>query len=446
MIYDVIIIGAGPGGYVAAERAGKRNLKTLLIEKEQLGGVCLNSGCIPTKTLLNGAKLYSACVRKNSFGVSVEGASYDFKAAMIWKNEVIDKLRRGVASQMKRYGVDMLSASAELVSQNEVLADSVVYRAENIIIATGSSAALAPVPGIEASNVMTNREILSLEHLPKRLAIIGGGIIGIEFASYFSMVGVDVTVIEAQQEILPSIEPELSRELRKSMKDTTFHLSSKVTRVHSDALYFLGSDARELRCECDLVLCACGRKPNTQHLGLAAAGVLSADSFILVDGHMRTNVPGIYAIGDVNGLSLYAHSASRMAEVAVDSICGISQNMSFDSIPSVLYSFPEIASCGYSEAAARQAGYTVKTASLPMRVNGRFYAENGKVPGLCKVVIDADNGFILGVHLFGSNCSEMITAASVMIKTKMRVKDVCDCVFAHPTVSEIIRDTLAECL
>lgn len=441
-MYDLIIIGSGPGGYIAAERAGAKKLKTLLIEKEKLGGVCLNWGCIPTKTLLNSAKLYYQCNTLDSFGVKASGASYDFSKAMEWKAEVVSTLQGGIASLMKRFNVDVKYGTAHIVSRNKVNVDGTVYEAKAIIVATGSEAALPPIPGLDGDNVVTNREILSLDTLPKKLAVIGGGVIGVEFATYFSKVGVEVSVIEMLDEILPSIDKEASKELRKSMKGVNFHLSNKVVRVEKDAVIHVDKDGNEKRTECDLVLCATGRIPNTKDLGLEAAGVDTERGWIKVDDTMRTNVSSIYAIGDVTGRSLLAHSASRMGEVAVAHIAGEKDVMRYEAVPGVVYTFPEVASVGVTEAEAREKGLKVKTAKFPMKANGRFLAENGRHPGFCKVIADAETDVILGVHLFGQYSSEIISSAVLMIEAELRTADVRETVFPHPTVSEVIRDTL----
>ena len=439
--YDLVILGGGPGGYRAAEHAGKRGMSVALIEKEHLGGVCLNRGCIPTKTLLHSAKTYLHAVEGERFGVRADGVEYGLEGAMDWKNSTIDALRKGIAYQMKRFGVEVVEASGRFVGPTAIEAAGTVYEGKSAIIATGSSPVVIPIPGIDSSRVVTNRDVLEITQLPVKLVIIGGGVIGMEFASYFSTVGTEVHVVEMLDEIIPVVDSEIAEAIRKALSGVTYHLGARVEAVTDSGIrYTRGEETVEI--EADLVLLSVGRKPNVSGLGLEELGVEIDRTGVKVDEQMRTNLPNVYAVGDVNGRSLLAHSAYRMADVAVRDIAGERAFMRYEAIPSVVYTIPEAASCGMSEADAKDSGIPVKIGRLPMRANGRFLAEYGKAPGFCKVVIDERSDVVLGVHLFGDGCSEMIFGAAAMLENELRASDIEEIVFPHPTVSEIIQDTL----
>jgi dihydrolipoamide dehydrogenase len=441
--YDLVIVGGGPGGYRAAEHAGKRGMSVLLVEKEHLGGVCLNWGCVPTKTLLHSAKTYLHAREGEQFGVITTGVGYDLAKAMEWKRKTVDMLRKGIASQMKRFKVDVVSGVGRFTAPTEVEVDGTIYRGKKAILATGSSSAKIPIPGIDLPHVVTSTELLDLEKLPKKLVVIGGGVIGMEFASYLSSVGVEVTVVEMLDEIAPVLDSEISQALRKALSGITYHLGARVEEITAKGVRFSKAE-KSSEIEADLVLLSVGRRPNVDGLGLDEIGLEYGKAGVRVDERMRTNLPGLYAVGDVNGKSLLAHSAYRMADVAVRDIAGERSLMRYDAIPSVVYTIPEAASCGMTEAAAASSGRKYRVARMQMRANGRFLAEYGRAPGLCKVVVDAETDVILGIHLFGDGCSEMIYGAAVMIESELRAGDVGEIVFPHPTVSEIIQDTIAE--
>ncbi len=442
MIYDVIVVGAGPGGYIAAERAGARGKSVLLIEKSELGGVCTNEGCIPTKSLLNSAKQYVHGLEAGKFGAHFDCDRFSLTDAMAWKQEVIETLRKGIAYLMKKHKVEVIHGEAEYLDHQTVRVNKQTYQGKNLIIAAGSSAAVPPIPGIGCSSVKTNREILEIKQLPGKLIIIGGGYIGMEFASFFSNVGVQVHVIEMMEEIVPMMDAEFARTLRKSMPNVAFHLGASVEAIKDDHVVFSTHGHKE-SLNADSILLSVGRRPNVQ--GLEHLGLDIRPQGLAVNEHMQTNLPGVYAVGDVNGKSLLAHSASRMAGVAVNTICGKPDRMRYHAIPWVVYTLPEVAGCGLTEQEARNQGLNIKTATMQMRANGRFLAEYGKqAPGLCKVVVEADTNILKGVQLLGAACSEMIYGVAAMIEAELRVQDIQEIIFPHPTVSEIIKDTLWE--
>ena len=352
--YDLIVIGAGPSGYLAAERAGARGKKVLLIEKdEQLGGVCLNRGCIPTKTLLNSAKIYYKSKNSTQFGVSVSEVKYDLQKAMEWKNRVVSTLTKGVAYQMKRHNVTVINGFGKIIDRNTILVDKQKNKCNNIIIATGSSSFNIPIPGTDLNHVLDSDKILEIDHLPKKIVIIGGGVIGLEFASYFSMLGISVTVIEMLPEILPNFDKDISSLLKKSMNTCTFITGAKVEKIDQTYVYY-SKNGEKLNCEADTVLIAVGRTPNTSGIGLENINLDFDRNGIKVDEKMRTNIPNVYAIGDVNGKSLLAHSAYRMGEVAVNVMFGDNDRMRYHAIPWIVYSNPEISGVGITEEQAKK--------------------------------------------------------------------------------------------
>ena len=441
-MHDLVIIGAGPGGYVAAERAGEMGKSVLLIEKAHLGGVCLNEGCIPTKTLLNSAKNYLHALEAGQFGVNVSGVDFDLAKAMTWKMEVIQKLRKGVAFTLKKSHVEVLEGEAEMVAPNKVKVGEEIYEGKNVMIATGSSPSMPPIPGADNPAVLTSTGILEIEKMPEKLIVIGGGVIGIEFASFFESFGVETHVIEMMPEIIPFMDPEMAPVIRKAMKNTTFHLEARVESIEGNQVTF-SKDGKQETLAADIVLMAVGRSPNLAGMGFENIGLDFDRQGIKVDEQMRTNLPNVYAVGDVTGKSLLAHSASRMGEVAVNAMFGRRDRMRYNAIPWVTYGIPEAAGCGMTETEAKEKGIAVKTATLPLSFNGRFLAENGaSAPGVCKVVVDEKTDVLLGVHMIGACCSEMIWGASAMLESELRVQDIKEIVFPHPTISEIIKDTV----
>lgn len=440
--FDLIVIGAGPGGYVAAERAGAAGLKVLLIEKEEMGGECTNWGCIPTKSLLAGAKHYVHARESERFGVTAGEVKYDLTAAMAWKQETIETLRAGIGFLMKKNKVEVVKGEAELNRDRTVSVDESVYTGKNILIASGSSAAVPPIPGADGTNVVTNRGILSITELPKKLAVIGGGVIGVEFACYFASVGVEVTVIEMMDEILPLMDEEFAKAMRKAIHGVKFVTSARVTAIDGRGVAYEKKGTTE-RVEADLVLMSVGRRPNLE--GFRDAGLDIDKSGIKVDEKMRTNLPGVFAVGDVTGTSLLAHSASRMGEVAVNTILGKEDRMRYHAIPWAVYTLPEAAGCGLTEKEAAEKGIAVKTATVQMRANGRFLAEYGKrEPGLCKVLADSEKKTLLGVHLMGAVSSEIIPVAAAMIEAELTVDEIKEIIFPHPAVAEVVRDAVWE--
>ena len=457
-MHDLAIIGGGPGGYVAAGHAGASGLSVILFEKNNLGGVCLNEGCIPTKTLLYSAKVLEYAQHADRYGVGVEAASLDFGAVFKRKEKVVRKLVAGVKAQMKAAGVEVIAAEAEIRGRSGegfvVVADGEEYTARNLLICSGSEAVVPPIPGLReglGGAVVTSREILSLAEQPAELVVIGGGVIGMEFASFFNSIGTKVTVVEMLPKILGPMDDEISAMLQAqyAKKGVVFQLGCKVTAVEGDTVVYESPEGETCRVRGDKILVCVGRRARLQGYGLESLGVEYALNpagrpyGIRVDDRMRTNVPGVYAAGDVTGFSMLAHTASREGEVAVNDILGVSDSMRYDAIPGVVYTNPEVAGVGVTEAEAVQKGLDVSVLKLPMAFSGRFVAENERGEGACKVIVDNATRTVLGVHMLGNPCSELIHGACLAIEHKLTVKQLQETVFPHPTVSEILRETVS---
>jgi len=438
--FDLIVIGAGPAGYEAALQAGKFGKKVLLIEKEELGGVCTNKGCIPTKSLLNSAKHFFIANNSEKFGVKAENVTFDLLSANKWKNSTIETLRSGIKLMLEKQNIKILKGEALILDKNMVKVGDIIYKTENLILATGSRPMIINIEGVDGPNVMTSNEILNLEIIPEEITIIGGGVIGIEFASFFSMLQVKVTVIEMMEEILPMMDKDLAKLMRREMKGVTFHLGCRVTSIGKESITFIDSKNREKTEKCSTILLSSGRQPNTE--GLEVLKLEMFKRWVKVDDSLKTSIDNVYAIGDLNGKSQLAHSASKMAEIAIDNIFGSgTKKMNWNSIPWAVYSLPEASGCGLTEEEAIKEKIKVKCGVTFMRSNGRFLAENDKrSTGKVKIVVNAETDEILGIHMIGPYSSEMIWPAGTLIENKITYKQVASSVFAHPSISETIKE------
>jgi dihydrolipoamide dehydrogenase len=447
-MFDLMVIGGGPAGYYAAEKTGEAGLSTLLIEKDRLGGVCLNEGCIPSKTLLYSAKLFTQAKNSEAFGVSVSGASFDLSRAMARKEKIITSLRNGIAFTLKKNNVTLRLGAARLLEKGEGFRAEVngeILEGKRLIVCTGSEAIRLSIPGADLPHVLTNTEILSLKALPKNLVVIGGGVVGLEMAMFFAETGCSITVIELLPTIGGSLDAEigllLKRELEK--KGVKFLLQSRAIAISEHAVTYEGNGA-SAEVEADIVLMSIGRRPKTGGLGLENLGAGIERGALITDGKCRTNIQGIWAAGDVNGKSMLAHTAYREAQVCVDDILGRDTFVNYDAIPGVIYTHPEAAWVGMTKEEAENRGFSCACAKLPLAYNGRYNAETEGGRGMCKVVVDSQSRRLLGVHIIGAACSEMIFGATAMIEQKMTVEDIGKVVFPHPSVSEIIKDTILQ--
>ncbi len=446
-MYDVGIIGGGPAGYVAAERAGQKGLSVVLFDKKKLGGVCLNEGCIPTKTLLYSAKLYDNARESSKYGINCSEVTYDFAKIMQRKNKVVTKLVAGIGAALKKGNVEVIYSHAEIAERAsdhiKIKAQDKIYECRNILLATGSEAFIPPIKGLVREEIMTNREILEIDKVPASLIIIGGGVIGMEFASFFNSMGCKVSVIEMLDEILGPTDRELSVLLKQefSKKGIEFFLGSKVVEIKGKEVFFERNEKTE-SITGEQILISVGRKPVVQGLNLEALGVEVLRGGVKIDDRCRTNIPNVYAAGDITGFSLLAHTASREGEVAINNICGIPDRMRYQAIPSIVYTNPEIASVGLTEEEAKAKKIPYKTRTLPMAFAGRFVVENEGKNGMVKILTGEKYNEVLGVHMIGNPSSEMIFGAAIMIEMEMRLSDVEQIVFPHPTVSEILKETV----
>ncbi len=449
--FDLLVLGGGPGGYLCAERAAQNGLKVALFEKKALGGTCLNEGCIPTKTLLNSSKMYRHAKESEAFGVTSENVKFDHAKVIERKNGVVKTLVAGVGATMKANKVTVISANGVIKGKTangfEIEADGQVYAGSKLVIASGSETVVPPVPGLKeglaSGFVLTNREVLDETTLPESMVVIGGGVIGLEMAYYFASVGTKVTVIEMMPKIAGATDPEICKILTDAFKKRgmEFKLSCKVLEVkEKSVIYEENGEKKEIAC--DKVLLSAGRKPSTANIGIETLNLEMDRAAVKTDRHLCTNVSGVYAIGDCNGKLMLAHTAYREAEVAVNHMIGVKDEMRYDVIPSVIYTDPEVASVGLSLDTAKEKGINAKEVKLPLSYAGRYLAETEGGKGFIKLVVDQDKNRLVGCHMVGSYASEIIMTATMMVDTELTPTRLKKLVFPHPTVAEIIREAI----
>ncbi len=448
MKYQVAIIGGGPAGYTAAETAGKAGLSVVLFEKQSLGGVCLNEGCIPTKTLLYSAKIYDGARHASKYAVNVPEVSFDLPKIIARKQKVVRKLVLGVKGKLTAHGVTIVTGAATIIDKNHIQCGEETYECENLLLCTGSETFIPPIPGVDTVPYWTHRDALDTKELPASLAIIGGGVIGMEFASFFNSLGVQVTVIEMLDEILGGMDKELSAMLRAeyTKRGIKFMLSTKVVSLaEADSsliqVNYENADGSG-SVTAEKLLMSVGRRPVSKGFGLENLNLAKTErGNIIVSRQMQTSEAGVYACGDLTGFSLLAHTAVREAEVAVHTILGKNDAMSYRAIPGVVYTNPEIAGVGETEESLQKKGIVYRTVQLPMAYSGRFVAENEGVNGVCKVLL-AEDDTVLGAHVLGNPASEIITLAGMAIELNLTAEAWKKIVFPHPTVGEIFKETI----
>ena len=445
--YDVVLIGSGPGGYVAAIRAAQLGLKTAVIEREALGGVCLNWGCIPSKALLKNAEVVSYFNRADEFGLKMENFSADFSVAMDRSRKVVDRNTKGVAFLLDKNKVDHIQGSGKVVGVGkvEVSPDGNVIESKNIVISTGARPrSIAPLP-IDGEKIITSRESITLGDLPKSIIIVGGGAIGVEFAYIYRMYGVDVTIVEMLPRLVPNEDEDISAQLERSFKRENINVMTGAGVIGSDTSgsgvkVTVDKDGTQEVLECDKVLVAIGVQPNVEDLGLETIGIASDRSGIIVDDRMATNVPGIYAIGDVNGKMPLAHVASAQALVAVEDIAGLeTQALDYAYMPRATYCHPQIASFGLTETQAREQGKDINVGTFNVQANGKA-AALGENSGLVKLVVDAKYGEILGGHMIGPEVTELLGELSMTRILEGTVLELGWAVHSHPSLSEMLKE------
>lgn len=447
MKYDVAIIGGGPAGYTAAEKAAKGGLSTVLFEKNALGGVCLNEGCVPTKTLLYSAKTYDQIKHASKYAVSAENPSFDYPKIIARKNKVVKKLTAGIRMKMKERGVEVITGEAMIQGKTDegnilIQCTEQVYEAKNLLVCTGSESVIPPIPGVNETEYWTSREALQSKELPASLIIIGGGVIGMEFASFFNSMGTEVQVVEMLDKILGPMDKELSDMLQAeyAKRGVKFYLGHKVTGIHGQEVT-VEKDGESFTLHGEKVLLSVGRRPVTKGFGLETLALEPFRNGIKVNEYMQTSLPNVYACGDITAFSLLAHTAVSEAEVAIDHILGKARAMSYKAIPGVVYTNPEIAGVGKTEEELQASGTPYQVKKIPMAFSGRFVAENEMGNGVCKLIL-AEDGTLIGAHLLGNPASELIVIAGIAIEKGMKAEEIKSFVFPHPTVGEIIKEAL----
>ncbi len=439
--YTLAVIGGGPGGYVAAICAAKLGVKTILIEKEKVGGTCLNCGCIPTKCLLQSAHLFHSFNHCEEFGVSASNVSYDYSKIAKRKDTIVSRLRGGVEGLLKAAKVEVVYADARLEANNVIIAGERTIKAENIILATGSTPNIIPLPGHDLPNVLCSTKALALEKAPKSVVIVGGGVIGMEFASFYNALNIPVTVLEFMPNILNGLDKDVIDLMTQKFKkdNVNIHTSAKVLEIKDGAeksvVYELNGKQEEALGE--IVILATGRKAVT--LGLENCGLTIEKQGVQVDEYMRTNLPNVYAIGDVTGKVQLAHVASAQGLVAAHNVAGKNRKMHYNIIPACVYTTPEIASVGLTEEDARAKGYNIKLGSFPVAANGKSMIV-GEKDGFCKLITDADTGEILGCHIVSPCATDMIGEIVATMQSEGTLEELAEAIHPHPTVNEIIME------
>ena len=451
MQYDITVIGGGPGGYVAAIKAAQYGKRVCLIEREHLGGVCLNVGCIPTKTLIQTAHVLQTVRDAEKFavdGVEADRVRPDMTKLQARRRSVVRRLTGGVGALLKKNGVTVVMGTAAFQDRNTVLVDGKPITSETFIVATGSrSFTPRAIAVAEGAGVMTSTEALELDKLPQRLGIIGGGVIGIEFAYLYSALGAQVVVVEAMEQILPMLDETLAALARKRLEGqgVTFHTGASVSEIAAGRITYRekGTVHQET---VDAVLMAVGRVPNTDGLGLEKLGVKLERGALVTDDYLRTNVPNIYAIGDVNAHSMLAHTASREAVAAVEHICtGRAEPVRYDAIPSCIYMQPELAAVGLTEKQAREKGLDIQVGLFPLISNGKAMVED-ETDGAVKVITDRRTGEIYGVHIMAPHATDMIAELVAAIQLEATADVMTHIIHPHPTISESIPEAFGAAL
>ena len=445
--FDIAIIGAGVGGYVAAIRAAQLGARVALIERERVGGVCLNWGCIPTKAMVSSIELLLELERAEEFGIIVAEPAFDFARMMSRKDGVVERLVSGVESLLQMHKVDVISGVGEFVSPTQVKVNGESPReieAQKLIIATGSKPAMPPVPGLDLPGVVTSNEVVSLKEPPDNLVIVGGGVIGVEFASIFNALGTKVTIVEMLPSVLTTVDEELARRhqqvLRRQGVDVHTKSPLKEVRQRDGGLEVVYEEPTgEGAVVADMVLIATGRVPHTDGLNLEKIGVKVDRGAIAVNEHMSTNVPGVYAIGDVAGGFMLAHMASREGEVAAEHALGRESSMDYRAVPNCVFTMPEIAGVGLTEQEAKASGIPYKKSRFPFTASGRALAM-GQTAGMVKMICHEDTGQVLGLHIMGPHATDLIAEGALAVRSGATADDIVQTIHAHPTLPEAVRE------
>ncbi len=437
---DIIIIGSGPGGYRAAEYAAKNGLNTVIIERKQPGGTCLNEGCIPTKTYARNAEIMDTLREADAFGLEGMQYTFDFAKVVERKNTVTAQLRSGIETLLSAPGITYVQGEAQLKDSHTVTVGQDEYTAKAIVIATGASPKMPRIADMDSSMTLDSTQLLSLTELPQRLCIVGAGVIGMEFACVFNSFGCKVTVVEFLKECLPSLDSDIAKRLRKQLekKGIEFYLQSAVNSI-ADGQVTFERKGKTVTVEADKVLLAVGRKPNTEGLNLDAVGVEHDAKGIKVDDNMQTNVPGIYAIGDVNGRQMLAHAATMQGLRAINHVLGRTDGIRFDIMPAAIFTNPEAASVGASEDFCKQNDVAYRCARSHYRANGKALAMN-ETEGLIKLIAAEEDGRIIGCHAFGAHAADIIQEIAALMCRDTTASELKDIIHTHPTLGEMVQE------
>ncbi len=450
--FDLAVLGGGPGGYVAAIRASKLGLKTAVIEKDHLGGVCLNCGCIPTKTLYHVAVTLEEIIKAKNFGIDVSLPKLDFKKTMARKDQIIEISRKAIQSHFKKNNIELIKGKGEIATAGKIAVktsggQNIEIETKNIIIATGSSAANVKPFDLSEDGIMDNIEILSLKEIPESLLIIGGGVIGSEFANIFSSFGTKVAIVEMLPRILSTEYEEVSKVIYKvfRQKGIDIFTDTVVEKVEKSGESFICTVSGGDKITADKVLISVGRKPNSTDIGIEKVGVeVDQKGYIKVDSHLKTNVEGIYAVGDVIGGLQLAHVASKEGKIAAENIAGKIKEMNYNIIPWAVFTSPEIGTVGLNPEQAKEKGYNVCMGNFPFSSNSRAYI-TGETEGFINIVTDKDTGEILGAQMIGPRASELVHEVAVAMNAEMPIDDLAITVHSHPTLSEVVMEAAEDC-
>ena len=442
--YDIAVLGSGPGGYVAAVRAAQYGLKVAVIEEEELGGTCLNRGCIPTKSLLCSAERYADVINMAEYGIFADRVSFDYGLMVKRKDIVIEKLRAGVKHLLESNGVELIKGRGKFTNRNTIETNGdrkITFK--KAIIAAGSSPLRPSIPGIESEKVFDSTQVLELKNCPENITIIGGGVIGIEFASIFSKLGKKVTIIEMMDTIIPNMGKKIASTIRKILENNSVQIytSAKVLNINTknDVICTFEKNGEKLHVSSDIAIIAIGRQPSTTNIGIENIGVKLNHGFIETNDYLETNVKSIFAIGDITGKALLAHVASEQGLVAAANAAGIQTKMNYDIIPSCIYTSPEAATVGLTEEEARLRGTNVKVGESLVRTNGKSLAMSEK-EGFIKIITDEKTGEILGAQMIAPRASDMIAEICVAMKLESTAEELATTIHPHPTVSEMIQE------
>ncbi|MFA7075331.1 MAG: dihydrolipoyl dehydrogenase [Candidatus Izemoplasmatales bacterium] len=444
--YDLVVLGSGPGGYVAAIKAAQKKLRVAIIEKNAIGGVCLNWGCIPTKSLLKSAKVYKEILHSKDYGIIIEDQSVikpDWKSIIKRKDRIVGRLTGGVKMLLKKNGVDIYNAEGKILNNHEILVNDKKIETENIIIATGASPIIIPINGLqkayEDGYVLTSKELLDIKEIPKELIIVGGGVIGVEFATIFSSFGTKVTIIEREKEILLNVDDDVREFMVKKLKKEKINIltESSVKNITNNELTYESIDANIQLIKADKILLSAGMKANIS--SFTKLDLVMDNNFVKVNDQMQTSINNVYAIGDVNGKMMLAHVASHQGLIAVDHILGKTEKINYNQIPSVIYSFPEIAQIGFTEKTAKTNGLEYIVSKFPIQANGKALASN-ESDGFIKIIASKNYNEIIGVHIVSDNASDLISEAVMTMKLEGTADEIIKAIHPHPTISEIFHE------